>query len=446
MVMVAAVTWTCWVMTATAQTSTQETAEQATPKQYTLDELYRVALEQAERIQISQEDLAVAETQREVAKSILIPKFSASGRFRHFDQKEVSGDALLQPTWSGDYGLRLDQSFTLNGKELIGLRLADDNIDQKTEDLAAVTEGYLFEVATAYYNAARAVMGVRIAEANTERLTTNRDSAKVRLEVETVTKTDLLRTEAELSSARAEQVRVENDLKVARSALARIVGLPGIPEIVVPELDANVPAAGEQFDPAELRREALTNRAEVAAAEATLGITEKQIQLARSDYWPTVDLEAGVSRFEQDPSTERILEDSSWVGASLTWLIYDGGLRRAQIAEAKAVDRQAELGYRDLVKQITLEVEEAYRLFATQQNTLTALKDQLEFARENYGAVTKQFENGLANSVDVVDANTLLVTAQQQLVDAVLGLQWARLRIDRVRGTLRTDVERRLGL
>ena len=155
--------------------------------------------------------------------------------------------------------------------------------------------------------------------------------------------------------------------------------------------------------------------------------------------------QAASMRFEQDPSSEVFLDDSSWAGASLTWLLYDGGLRKAQIAEARAVDRKAALRYRDLVKQIGLEVEEAYRLYTTQQNTLTALRDQLQFAEQNYTAVTKQFENGLANSVDVVDANTLLVTAQQQLVDAVLGLQWARLGIDRARGTLRDDVQRRLG-
>jgi outer membrane protein len=262
--------------------------------------------------------------------------------------------------------------------------------------------------------------------------------------VETVTQTDLLRTEAELSSARAEQVRLENERKVARASLARLVDLQASAEIVVPEIDGDTSAVREVLDVNELRRQALIQRAELAAAEATLEITDKQIQLAKSEYWPKVALEAAAIGFQQSP--DPILDDTAWVGASLNWIIYDGGLRKAQIAEARAVDRQAELTYRDLVKSISLEVEEAYRLFSTQQNTLSALQDQLKFAKENYSAVTKQFENGLANSVDVVDANTLLVTAQQQLVDAVLGLQWTRLGIDRARGTLRTDVEARLGL
>jgi outer membrane protein len=414
------------------------------PKRYHLDELYDLALKHAERIQGSREDLAVAQTQRKVAKSVLIPKISAAGGYRHYSQKEVSGDALLQPDWTANYGLRLDQSFTLNGSELIGLRLADDNIALKTHDLAAVTEAYLFEVATAYYSVARAEMGLRIAEANTQRLTTNRDSVKMRLEVETVTQTDLLRTEAELSSARADQVRVENERAVARASLARLVNLQAPMEIVIPEIDPNSPVAEERFELGDLHRQALTNRVELAAAEANLGITDKQIKLAKSDYWPSVDLEVASFRFEQDPVPERILDDSTWAGISLTWMLYDGGLRRARIAEARAVDRQAELAYRDLVKGIALEVVEAYRRFSTQQNTLSALRDQLQFAEDNYKSVSKQFENGLANSVDVVDANTLLVTAQQQLVDAVLGLQWARLGIDRARGTLRTDVIQRL--
>jgi len=49
---------------------------------------------------------------------------------------------------------------------------------------------------------------------------------------------------------------------------------------------------------------------------------------------------------------------------------------------------------------------------------LGALKDQVTYARSHYDAVLKQFQFGTANSVDVMDANTLLVTAERQLSDA----------------------------
>lgn len=58
---------------------------------------------------------------------------------------------------------------------------------------------------------------------------------------------------------------------------------------------------------------------------------------------------------------------------------------------------------------------------------LKSLEDQLTFARDNYNATSKQFEFGLANSIDVVDANTLLVTSERQLAD---------LRLKRATGTL----------
>lgn len=82
-----------------------------------------------------------------------------------------------------------------------------------------------------------------------------------------------------------------------------------------------------------------------------------------------------------------------------------------------------------------MEVERAFLGLSTRQSTLTALEDQLRFARENYTAVERQFKFGLANSVDVVDANTLLTTAERQLADARLSLQLSRLELERATGT-----------
>ena len=83
-----------------------------------------------------------------------------------------------------------------------------------------------------------------------------------------------------------------------------------------------------------------------------------------------------------------------------------------------------------------VEVETAYLDFLTQKGTLKSLEDQLVFAKDNFNAVTKQFEHGLAHSIDVMDANTLLVTAQRQLADVVYNYQLSIARLKRATGTL----------
>jgi outer membrane protein len=71
---------------------------------------------------------------------------------------------------------------------------------------------------------------------------------------------------------------------------------------------------------------------------------------------------------------------------------------------------------------------------------LENLKAELRYARDNYDAVSKQFEFGLANSLDVMDANNLLVTSERQLANAQYDYELAILQLRRATGTLLSSV------
>ena len=115
---------------------------------------------------------------------------------------------------------------------------------------------------------------------------------------------------------------------------------------------------------------------------------------------------------------------------------FEGGLRNAEVQEAAAKKRQVDYTFQDIKKSVTVEVETAYLDFLTQKGTLKSLEDQLLFAKDNFNAVTRQFEYGLAHSIDVMDANTLLVTAQRQLADVIYNYQLSIARLKRATGTL----------
>jgi len=66
------------------------------------------------------------------------------------------------------------------------------------------------------------------------------------------------------------------------------------------------------------------------------------------------------------------------------------------------------------------------------------LRARVEYAANNYKAVSKQFEYGLANSIDVMDANTLLVNTERELANAQYDYQLAVLKVRRSTETLLT--------
>ena len=86
-------------------------------------------------------------------------------------------------------------------------------------------------------------------------------------------------------------------------------------------------------------------------------------------------------------------------------------------------------------------MEQSYLSVSSAKSVLDALRDQVIYARSNYEAVLKQFQYGMANSVDIMDANTLLVTAERQLSDAGYTYQLAILKLNRSQGVFLSSLE-----
>lgn len=408
-------------------------------QEYSLEDLYRIALKQSERIKISEEDLNIAEKGKDKAVSMLLPKLSAFGSYTKYSEgKRSSTGSIIQPDDSTSWGLRLDQSLYLSGREITAFKISKEYIEKSRYDLYAVKEAYLFNVASAYYDVLRAKKALEIAKANLERLTKHRDAAVVRLKVGEVTKTDLLRAEAELSGGQAELVRSENNLKLTKAVLARVAGLIGDFDIKE-TVDSKQYAITESVE--ALKQIAMSERAELKAVELQKKIAETQVRYAKGAYWPTISIEGVYTRRDENPSSALLNKEIVYGGLRLNFPFFEGGLRRAETMEAEAKQRQTELLFEDLKKGIGIEVENAYLDFQTQKGVLKSLEDRLVFARDNYNSVSRQYELGLANSIDVIDANTLLLTAERQLADARYNYQLSVLRLQRATGAfLRTIV------
>lgn len=400
--------------------------------QFGLNDLYQRAVDGAEQIQQAREAVFITRQTKTKAISVLQPSVTAFGDATRYTHKEIYMGNRITPESQVTWGVRMDQSFTLNGKELTALKIAKTDIQRSEYDLDATTEAYLFQIASAFYDVLKADEAVAISEANVRRLETQVDSVTTRLKLEEVAKTELSRTNAELSGARKDVIVAQNLLHLARAVLARLVDLPQAYDLIPPPSQVG---DAEASDLEALKLKALDHRAEMKALNLTVNLAADEVKFTRGDYWPSVGLTGMYANSDATPSEPYEPVDSLSVGINLTFKLWDGGLRRANLEQALARQRQAEQQQRDTARAIIVEVERAFLNLSTRQSTLTALEDQLRFARENYTAVERQFKYGLANSVDVVDANTLLTTAERQLADARLSLQLSRLELERATGT-----------
>jgi outer membrane protein len=402
-------------------------------EEYTLDDLYRIALARSEIIKVAEENLVISEIGKDKAFSYLLPRLTATGGVTQYSEKKFnSAGSLTQPESGSSWGVRLDQSVSLSGRELTALGISKQFVTKSTYDVNAIREDYLLRfVASAYYNVLTARKVLEIADSNLERLSKYREAAEKRLRIGEVTKTALLRAEGELSGAKSDRLQAQNALDLAMAVLARNVGIKEaftIGEGVAAEGD--VPALNV------FQEKAFALRADLKSLEVQKQIAADQIKYTEGAFWPTVSASAGYTGADQYPSPGSLVRDSFYAGVGLNFLIFEGGLRRADISEAKARERQAALFYEDLKKGIGIEVQTAYLDLVTQKGILQFLDDQLAFARDNYQAVARQFDFGLSNSLDVLDANTLLVSAETKAVSAVYNYRLALLRMKKATGTL----------
>jgi outer membrane protein len=407
-------------------------ASESIAREYALSDVYREALKNSEKIKMAQENLYIAQVGKNKALSLLLPRVTAFGTYNHFtEQKTTIAGALLQPDEAGNWGVRADESFSVSVRELNVLKIADQTITKNEYDLDATKSDFVLAVASAYYDVMKAKKSLDIAADNMERLTQYRNSVEKRVKVGELTKTSLLRAEGELSGARSDYLKAANFLKLSSAVLIRIAG---IEEDF--RLKETLPPIDDDKSLGDLRNIAFDSRADLKSYNIQTKMAEEQVKYARGAFWPYLNLFAIYQGADQNPPGQTLNRESILAGAALNFPFFEGGLRIAELSEAKAKQRQAMLAYDDYKKNVDIELQGAYLNLQTQKGILKFLEDQVLFAKDNYKGVLRQFENGLAVSLDVMDANSLLLSSEKNLVEASYNYQLAYLKIKRSNGTL----------
>ncbi len=415
--------------------------------EYSLNDLFIIALKQSEKIQFSQENLAIARIGKAKAISALIPRVTGYGQYTEYKSKEYSYNyiqfpsslhmdpieikSLTQPDSAGGWGIRADESFSLGLREFTALSMAETGIKKSSLDLDNTKEEFMLQVARAYFDCLRSSRQYDIAKANLERLTQYRDMAEKRLKVGEATKTVLLRAEGELSGSKSEMVNAGNAVNLTRAVLVRLTGIET--DFTLKELaveDRELP------DLESLKESAYSNRSDLKSSDFVKKLASQQKSYAIGSYFPNVTLSGLYQRTDMSPGDINYVPETASLSASFNFPLFVGGYRKADVDEAQAKYKQASLMYDDLKKNISIEVETAWLEVKARKQAIGYLSDQVAFANNNYYSVSRQFEVGLANSIDLLDANTLLLTSEKTLTNETYALQTALLKLKRATGEL----------
>jgi NodT family efflux transporter outer membrane factor (OMF) lipoprotein len=204
------------------------------------------------------------------------------------------------------------------------------------------------------------------------------------------------------------------DLAVQRAqfedAIAVLIGVPA-PSFALPP--RTEPVKLPQVPPG-IPSELLERRPDIAAAERQVAQANAQIGLAKSAYYPSLSLKAGGGFTGTHISDWANWPSRVWsLGTSATEMLFDGGSRKTQVAQARASYDATIANYRQSVITAFQEVQD--NLAATQvlaEETVTQ-GNAVAASQASVTVQTDRLLHGTASVLDVASAQNTLLSAEQ---------------------------------
>ena len=165
------------------------------------------------------------------------------------------------------------------------------------------------------------------------------------------------------------------------------------------------------------------------------------ISLARGYFLPYVKLTGSYSYRDQSPETTFQLKESVYGGININYPIFEGGLRKAGLEEAKSLHREALLNKLAVGRDMELEVRAAYNDVVSLASVKESFVKLISFARENYDMVFKRYKYGLADNMDLIDAGSTLVEAETSLMNAGYDYRLSILELKKSMGVLLDEIK-----
>ncbi len=348
------------------------------------------------------------------------------------------------PDVADAYAVRLSVGFLLfNGFARMHGFAAARFGEAETQAAADEARRLLLEAtAQAFYGAQLARERLTIAEADGAFNARLLKEAQARQRVGSAALSEVLNFEVRVRASEAQRIAAEQDLALASTALAALMGFP---EAVLPEGTALAPLEAEsegdvvlpEFEAVYAKAFAL--RPDLEANRHAVGRTKAGIGLQRAQFYPTVSAFASKEANRGDSNNFESDDVATTVGVSLNYNLFAGGRRRAALAEARYAHKESELRLRDAEIAAAQEVRDALTRLDSAKRQLALQRENAGYVEKNRDMAEKEFQAGQSSLA-------LLNQAQRDLVEAQANLALARVAFRAAWHGLRTAAAETLAL
>jgi outer membrane protein len=307
------------------------------------------------------------------------------------------GMDINHPGWVENFRPEIVGSWSLyrGGQDTYRRKAAELGVEVAELERAALRNRLASAVTAAYYALLTAPQRVEVARHSLRAVGKELAHTRERAAEGMALKADVLSLEVRAAEAREAELRAENAVTLARSALKTLVGT-GVPDGLEPGDADGSAAAAPGTDIGKLLEQALAQRPEMQAAARQTAARQAELRAEQGARLPRLDAYAAYGLNSRGPDMD-FNRDNMTVGVSAAVDLFSGGAVSARIsaaerrlAEARAIEERTRLEIEDQVRQAQADLAEAVQRLAVAEAGAAAADEALRLVHEQYrgGAAT----------------------------------------------------------
>ena len=401
-------------------------------RELTLDESVRMGLEHSPRIRAARADAEAAGAVYRQVRASLLPSVRSQGSWTRLSDNIPEVEFTLPG---------LDTTFTILPVEVsryhaevsieqplfAGFRLrnearaASHQADAAQRALEQEEARVALDVRRAYWSLYQAIALLDAVESSLSQVDEHLRDVQNRLDLGAALTSDLLAARTRRSEVLLERVEAENQVRVGRLGLNRLIGRP-LDAPAVPSADVEAELEPLPADLDALASEALDRHPRLLAMEEEVEALRSRLAASYGAWVPEVGLLGRYVYARPNPYffTDQDRFRGTWeLELSMRWSLWDGGRQLAGTSEARARLQAAEARLADARDEVRVDVARQFLEARRAAEAVVVARQNVEQAEETFRVVREQFAAGAVLSAQVLDAEQAYRSAQARRARAL---------------------------
>lgn len=253
---------------------------------------------------------------------------------------------------------------------------------------------------------------------------------------------DLLRAQVEYQTQQQRLIAAENQLSIDKLALARVIGLPNGQPFRLADRAPYAPLAGITLS--QVLEQAYASRPDYLAAKAEARAAELALDGAAAENYPT--LSTATSAGDIGSPNFGTSHGTFSFALTLDVPIFQGSQVRADKLQADSALEQRRAELADLGGQIDQQVRTALFNLKSSSDLVSVARSNIELANQTLAQSRDRFRAGVADNLEVVQAQESVAAANQSYIGSLYSFNLAKLSLSLAMGVAEQSALQYLGM